>query len=113
MSYPANPHFRYPFRRGSVVEQDTVDHVMSCEMVIVNYPVGYRQDRPEFGWPWPDLQTPPLDLGPLENALKQFEPRGTATATQYADLVQTAMQHVSVDVAIQSSDNDPGPTEAS
>ena len=38
MSYPDRPHFRYPFRRGNVVEQDTVEHVMSCELVIVSYP---------------------------------------------------------------------------
>jgi hypothetical protein len=113
MSYPDRPHFRFPFRRGSVVEQDTVDHVMSCEMVIVSYPVGLRQDRPEFGWPWPELETPPLDLGPLTQALKQFEPRGTATATQYADLIEAAMQHISVDVAIQTTDDDPGATEGS
>jgi hypothetical protein len=111
MSYPADPHFRFPFQRGSVVEQDTVDHVMSCEMVIVSYPIGLRQDRPEFGWPWPELDTPPLDLGPLQQAMKQFEPRATTTASQYPDLVQLAMQHISVNVAIQSSDTDPGPTE--
>ena len=108
MSYPARPHISYPFQRdpvsGSVqvVEQDTVEHVMSCETVIVNHPLGYRHDRPEFGWAWPELANVPLDLGSLEQALRQFEPRGTATATQYADAAQAAIQHVSVDVAIQS-----------
>lgn len=110
MTYPTRPHFQFPFRRGAVVEQDTVDHIMSCEAVIVSYPVGLRQDRPEFGWPWPELSTPPLDLGPLEQALRQFEPRGTATASQYTDLIQASMQHISVDVAIQSNDVDPGTT---
>jgi phage baseplate assembly protein W len=106
-SYPELPHISYPFVRDQVtgtvraIEQDTVEHVMSCEQVIVRHPLGYRIDRPEFGWAWPELDGMPLDLGSLEQALRQFEPRGTATASQYAD-VAASVVHISVDVAIQS-----------
>jgi phage baseplate assembly protein W len=82
-----------------VVEQDTVEHVMSCELVIVHCPVGYRDDRPEFGWAWPELATAPLNLGPLEQALKQFEPRGNADATQYLDQVGDLVVNVAVRIA--------------
>ena len=107
MSYPERPHIAFPFARGAsgsvnVVEQDTVEHVMSCETVIVSHPLGYRHDRPEFGWAWPELANVPLNLNSLEQALRQFEPRGSATASQYADVAQAAVQRVSVDVAIQS-----------
>jgi hypothetical protein len=86
-----------------VVEQDSEEHVMSCELVIVSHPLGYRHDRPEFGWAWPELASTPLDLAPLETALRQFEPRGSADATQYRDAANAAMQHISVNVAIQSA----------
>ena len=85
----------------SVVEQDTVEHIMSCETVIASYPVGYRHDRPEFGWAWPDLTTYPIDTSGLEQALKQFEPRGKATVVdQYLDAMVAASVHVDVEVEI-------------
>lgn len=111
MTYPAAPHIKFPLQRDPVtgqvivVEQDTPDHVMSCEMVIVNHPVNYRQDRPEFGWAWPDLAGLPLNLGSLEQALRQFEPRGNASATQYADAAQAAVQHVTVVVEIPTTES--------
>ncbi len=74
---------------------------MSCETVIVQHPLGYRHDRPEFGWAWPELANVPLNLVSLEQALRQFEPRGNASATQYADVARVAVQHISVDVAIE------------
>jgi phage baseplate assembly protein W len=111
VSYPELPHLSFPFQRdpvsGSVqvVEQDTVEHIMSCETVIVQHPLGYRQDRPEFGWAWPELENAPLNLGSLEQALQQFEPRGQASATQYLDVARAAVQ-VSVDVAIESTQDE-------
>lgn len=106
-TYPDRPHISHPFTRdpvtGSVrvVEQDTVEHIMSCETVIVLHPLGARQDRPEFGWAWPELANAPIDVGSLEQALRQFEPRGEANASQYLDVVEAAVR-VSVDVAVQS-----------
>jgi phage baseplate assembly protein W len=105
---PERPHISFPFQRdpvtGSVqaVEQDSVEHIMSCETVIVQHPLGYRHDRPEFGWAWPELENAPLNLGSLEQALRQFEPRGKASATQYLDVARAAVQ-ISVDVAIEST----------
>lgn len=102
------PHLRFPFARdphtGSVgvVEQDSVDHVMSCEMVITVCPLGARDDRPEFGWPWPDLQTPPLDTESLRVALEEFEPRADVEVTQFADLIDAAKQFIEVRVEVAS-----------
>jgi phage baseplate assembly protein W len=103
------PHLKFPFTLDpatntvQVVEQDTPEHVMSCELVIVHYPAGTRADRPEFGWAWPDMQTMPLDLTPLQQALERFEPRGQANVAQHADLAASLVT-VEAQIAIRSSD---------
>lgn len=96
-------HFAWPFQRGpdgkiTVVEQDTAEHIAACENVIIRCPLGFREDRPEFGWPFPEFQPAPLDLAPLQAALRKFEPRGRATATEYADAADAAVRHVEVEV---------------
>lgn len=98
------PHFSFPFQRGAAgqvetVEQDTIEHVMACENVIVRCPLGFRQDRPEFGWPFPEFQSTPLDLTELEAALRRFEPRGTVAASEYADAADAAVRHVPIEVS--------------
>jgi hypothetical protein len=110
MPYPERPHFAFPFQldptTGSVavVEQDTVEEIMDCEKVIASYPVGLRHDRPEFGWPWPDMTLVPIDLSGLEQALQQFEPRGTAAASDFLDAIQAAWVNVNTTIGIQSVD---------
>lgn len=101
------PHFRFPFGLGEdgrvgVLEQDTPDHVMSCEHVIVRCPVGWRQERPEFGWAFPEFRATPLDVGPLEAALAQFEPRGNADAHEWADEADAAVRHITVNVEVSN-----------
>lgn len=97
------PHFKHPFQRGisgrvQVDEQDTPEHVLSCEARIVLCPTGFRRERPEFGWPWPEFAPAPIDLGPLENALRQFEPRGDARAEEWADTVDASTRSIKVHV---------------
>ncbi|CAB4197541.1 hypothetical protein UFOVP1313_18 [uncultured Caudovirales phage] len=82
------PHFAYPFElangKVSVVEQDTAEHVMACENVIVRCPVGFRVERPEFGWPFPEFRQS-VNLEELETALQRWEPRSTANAIEYVN----------------------------
>jgi phage baseplate assembly protein W len=96
------PHFAFPFGRSdgkvAVVEQDTSQHVMACENVIVRCPVGFRNERPEFGWRFPQFDPVPLDVRPLEAALARFEPRGHANAEEHADAVSAAVRHISIEV---------------
>ena len=104
--YPDRPHFAYPFTRGAdgkigVVEQDTLEHIDACANVIIRCPVGFRLERPEFGWPFPEFQTVPIDLGPLEGALTRFEPRATPTINQYADAAEAAAQHITIDERVE------------
>lgn len=101
------PHFRMPFGRdpktGKVacVEQDTPEHVQSCEMTIAMCPQGFRVDRPEFGIPWPDMMNLPIDLDPIEAALQQFEPRGKPDAKQYLDMIMHGQGHVEIDISVE------------
>lgn len=100
------PHFAFPFERDPstgkvrVVEQDSEEHIMSCEHVIVRCPLGWRDEKPEFGWPWPEFATIPLDLASLEAALRQWEPRSMATAEDYADVANEAIRNVTVNVEV-------------
>lgn len=101
------PHFQYPFRRGSdgkvvCVEQDTIEHIESCCQVIVRCPQGFRDDRPEFGWPFPEFHTMPVNVRDLERALDEFEPRGRASAYAYLDAAEQAVQRISVDVEVDT-----------
>ena len=103
------PHIGYPFGRGAdgklvCVEQDTIEHVMSCNLAILNCPQGARDDRPEFGWPWPELVNAPIDLTALRQALEQFEPRNeTLDMRQYLDAA-TAAVRVTVGTGIRTDD---------
>jgi len=98
------PHFNEPFGRVAsgaklgVVEQDTDEHVLACEFTIVACPLGFRNERPEFGWPWPLFANAPLDLAGLEAALRQFEPRSRATASELADAASEATRRITIEV---------------
>ena len=112
---PRSPHISYPFRRdpttGKVVfvEQDSEEHVMSCVNMIARCPTGYREDRPEFGWDWPDMKLMPIDPSPLLNSIAAFEPRahGTVTEDDATQLAQAALgiQQIDVDVQVPSTDS--------
>ena len=100
------PHFSFPFKFDpvngvAVVEQDTIEDVMSCEMVIASCPTGFRDDRPEFGWDWPELASVPLNLTALESALSEWEPRGKPDATELYDIASSTLTST-VAVQIQS-----------
>lgn len=99
------PHFEFPFRRVggkvAVVEQDTVEHVHSCQNVIVRCPLGFRDDRPEFGWPFPEFVNVPVDTRALEQALNEFEPRANARAVEWADEADFAVRNISINAEVE------------
>ena len=91
------PHCAFPFRRdgsGKVVcvEQDEPEHISSCEQAIIACPVGWRDDRPDFGWPFPMFRNQPLNLDALTMALQTCEPRSDATAEAVYDDAQAAVR---------------------
>jgi hypothetical protein len=98
------PHFAFPFTLGpngkvNVVEQDTPEHVASQANVVVACPLGFREDMPEFGWPWPEFANIPIDTQALQQALWQFV--GVhVDASEYADAAEAAVRHISVDLEV-------------
>lgn len=105
---PDIPRIRWPFGRApngklAVVEQDSPEHVASCEWAIIRCPVGFRQERPDFGWRWPTFADFPIDLSGLEEALKRFEPRSTASVSQRLDDLDPSIVHLTVLSEVPSS----------
>lgn len=101
------PHFEFPFRRGddgkvACVEQDTLEHIASCENVIVRCPQGFRDDRPEFGIPFPEFVNIPINPSDIEDALRTFEPRGRANAREYIEAADAAVRGISIDVEVDT-----------
>lgn len=100
------PHFDYPFRVGPkskvcVVEQDTEAHVLTNDNMVIRCPIGFRLERPEYGWPFPEFHPVPLDMAPLEEALRRFgHPNGTADATEYANEADAAVREIQVEVQV-------------
>lgn len=100
------PHFAYPFQRGTngrvnVVEQDTVEHVNSCCNLILRCPFGFRDDRPEFGWPFPEFVNIPVDTKALTDALQEFEPRASYRIEEYRSMAEAAVREVSIDAQVE------------
>lgn len=81
-------HISHPFRRGSdgkVVcdAQDSTEHVMTQVGVVVSYPVGYRDEKPEFGIPWPLGENVPIDGDPIQAAVEQQVPNCDVAWQEY------------------------------
>ena len=99
-NYPDTPHFRFPFNRTihnevDAVEQDDPDHIISCVEVIVRCPLGFREDAPGFGVPWPDYRQE-IDEGTLEAAVAAQEPRADFTSTELRDWAKNARSVVTI-----------------
>lgn len=96
------PHFRWPFElctrhdQIKVVEQDSSEHIMACENVIVRCPVGFREDRPEYGVPWPEYNQK-IDDGGIAAALRRWEPRSQADVSHARELLGDATITVRVE----------------
>lgn len=111
---PLRPHLKFPVQRGADgglvwQEQGSEEQVLSCATLIARTPIGYRDERPEFGWDWPDLRLAPIDVTPLVNALNAFEPRAVAVLRedqiqQLADAA-SGVQNLTVELGMQTADS--------
>lgn len=98
------PHFKHPFSFGGfngaamVNEQDTEEDVLDCCELILAYPIGSREDLPDFGCA--DLlfkQRSESAAMLIEAALLIWEPRSETVVGEEADWDQF-MQHFHVQV---------------
>jgi hypothetical protein len=103
------PHFAYPFQRGPdghvmVVEQDTPEHIQGQQYAVVVTPLGFRDDRADFGWPWPEFRLVPLDLSGLADAFARLVPDSNEQIDQWADAASEAIRHVRVRQMVAGSE---------
>jgi phage baseplate assembly protein W len=80
------PHIGTPIRivgtSYATVQQDTTDEVAACVNVIASYPLGSRDEAPDFGVIPLEFTAQPLDLSDLTQACEVYEPRAVLTVTQ-------------------------------
>lgn len=119
MPKPARPHIAFPFTRSATgiqtVEQGSTEHFMAQANVVAYCPIGYRQDRPEFGWPWPDLEVMPIDSAPLVDALNRYlDSSVKAEAVIDPDALANAalgIQNININVEIPTGGDATGATQ--
>lgn len=95
-------HFSFPFRRGADGKvvcdvQDTQDHVMTQVNVVVAYPLGYRDEKPTFGIPWPAFEQAPIDGSQVQVAVERQVPNCNIDWTEAAG-VTTDIRVLDLDV---------------
>ena len=74
-----NPHLKFPLERAPTgglkfVEQDSPEDVGSAVSFVVRCPAGWRPERPEFGWDFPEFRNV-MNLAHLRDAIVRHEPR--------------------------------------
>jgi hypothetical protein len=92
------PHLAFPYSRGSYVEEGTDEHQSSRAQSVLACPVGWRSERPEFGWIAPLFRNVPLDPGSVRVALQDFAGVTVLSVTEYADEEDAAIRHMTVDI---------------
>lgn len=75
------PHIAIPIaiRDAAYVstQQDTNAEVAGCVAVILQFPLGYREEAPEFGITDPTFSDRPIDTTEIESQVEAYEPRAT------------------------------------
>jgi phage baseplate assembly protein W len=104
------PHIALPieFIGGTfaTVQQDTTDEVAACVAAIVSFPIGYREDQPEFGITDPSFQTRPLDTTELEEVIETYEPRAELTVSESAyDRSDPLGAEIEIEVAVIAAED--------
>jgi len=98
------PHFTWPFeRRGghvAVAEQGSQAHINTQIYSVVATPLGYRAERPEFGWPFPEFAMVPLELATLQAAIANFVPDADVHIEEWADAASQAVRHIRIEEKI-------------
>ena len=105
------PRLALPLRisgdRYVAVEQDTLDEVTTCVACITLFPLGFRDDRPDFGIVELELSDRPLDTLDVEQAIEAYEPRAEVNVVEQPyDPDDPLAARVRVEVSIARSQED-------
>lgn len=81
----AVPHFRFPFsftaeNGAAIVEQDSVEEILTCVQMIAACSLGACPELPTFGIPDPTFQAAPPNSDPITDAIELWEPRAIEDA---------------------------------
>lgn len=104
------PHIALPIQVAGLayrtVQQDTNDEVACAVAAIAGFPLGYRDEAPEFGIDQLEFTGQPLDLADLDQACETYEPRARLRLTQtpYDPNDPTAVR-VTVEVAMHTAED--------
>lgn len=88
------PHFTHPFRMrntasskeaAAVAEQDSIEEIMTCVESVLRYPIGYRNEKPEFGIDDQTFKQVPIDESFIEKTINRWEPRADLIITEAPD----------------------------
>jgi hypothetical protein len=103
MSSVEVPHFDIPFRLAgssiAVVEQDSIEDVTDCVVVIASTPVGWRDEAPTFGIPDEALIRQPLDVAELGRNIGTQEPRALLILDERPDQADELIDRINIGVS--------------
>jgi phage baseplate assembly protein W len=104
------PHIAVPMRLVgigyAVVEQDTTEEVAGCVKVIASFPLGSRDEAPEFGVRPMEFRATPLDVTDLTQACEQYEPRARLSVAQAPqDSADPTAANVQIVVGLATSED--------
>lgn len=98
-----NPHWSVPFRLGGlngaafVNEQDSDADVVDCIKTIVAFPIGWREDLPDFGIVDLLFRQSNLSIASqLWSAISRWEPRAETTVQAHIDTVNELTEIITV-----------------
>jgi hypothetical protein len=111
------PHLAWPLRYTpdggyASVQQDTASELASTIAVICSFPLGFRDEAPEFGIEDPEFGQQPIDLTDAERAIAVYEPRAAVSIYQVPiDPRDPGAARVRVDVSMPGGEDEPSSVE--
>ena len=105
------PHLALPLRveLGAfvAVEQDTLDELVASVTCICSFPLGFREEAPDFGIPELEHSSSPLPVDEVERQIETWEPRADVEVTEgpYDPADPTAAR---LEVAVTMPDSEEG-----
>jgi phage baseplate assembly protein W len=99
------PHLALPLRvvgdHFVTVQQDTVEELATTVACIIGFPLGYRDERPDFGIAAHEFSTQPLDVLDIEQAVEAYEPRASVhVVEQPYDTADPGAARMRVEVSV-------------
>lgn len=103
MSATVTPHFDLPFKLGTlganVVEQDSIDDVANCVVMIVSTPQGWRDEAPEFGIEDPTMKRQPIGASSISGIIGAQEPRAVMIIDEHPDMSDEMIDVINIGIS--------------